>query len=157
MKKGYSISTLGTLLLVLLLCSCSSAHQQMTTEPSPQNTYESREKALESLVKAVEKKTVFVARYNPPLCPCPEFEVLVEKTWVRVVLIYSEEDEELARAMKVKADKKTKRTKDHVFYLYGSLEAIRFQRTVTGFPVMEFELSSFETGAPSQELLDEEL
>jgi hypothetical protein len=142
--------------LAIFVGACSSA-QQGIPKPKPlEEKFETREQALEVLVKDFAEESVFEVRYNPPLCPCPAYEILVKGVWVRIVLVYSEEEDEVVRAMEKHAKKTAKSLESKTFYLLGSLGAIHFQRTITGFPVLEFELSSYEIERPSLQDLDGE-
>jgi hypothetical protein len=90
----------GTFLLmatVVLIVSCS-ANTKMVDANHPQSV--SLLDELGKLAARHKKVTNLVVRYNPARIQCPEFEILLEKRWVRVKL--NDLDEKNAPAYKLR-------------------------------------------------------
>lgn len=126
--------------LLFMTLSCVRPAQVPVEPPT-------REEVLLRAVDEEEAKHIYKARYNPPLCPCPAFEVDVGGNWMRVALVAQDEDlpilQDLSRFVEDRAD-----TGEETLYLIGALESDRVQYSATGFPVMEFVLEGFTDKFP---------
>ncbi len=110
------------------MCSCSSAVHLEREKAVRLDQGSDRQSLIVEAAKIFGPQPYYEARYNPTPCPCPPFELRVDDRWVRVVLVFSDED---------------------------SPEYDRIQQTVTGFPVMEFEFNAYSREKPV-ETSDEE-
>ena len=135
MKLKYFIT-----LAVISMAACARAPVEPTEPPT-------REELQNQAVEESPTKHVYRARYNPPLCPCPAFEVAVGDRWVRVALVDQDEDRPLRGDLSAFAEEQGS-VEQQALYLIGTLEPDRIQNSATGFPVMEFVLEGFTDSFP---------
>lgn len=125
----------------LLFCfGCASAPVQPTAPPT-------REELQTLAVDESSNKHVYRARHNPPLCPCPPFEVFVGARWIRVVLVEQDEDRPRIGDLNLFASEPGESSEEELF-LIGTLEPDRIQYSATGFPLTEFVLEGFTNSDP---------
>jgi hypothetical protein len=114
-----------------------------------------REEIMVEAANELGDEPFWVARYNPPSCPCPPFELRVGSAWVRIVLVQSEEDEAKIKELIRHAKRELSRGETGLYYFEGSLDPDGIQRTATGFPVMEFEFFDYYLEAPERKSEEE--
>ena len=106
----------------------------------------------EIIVEAIENsggKHLYPVRYNPPLCPCPEFEVQVDRLWVRILLVDYDEDQPVSRQLRRFVQENPSGDEAKPLFLIGSLDPDRIEYTATGFPVVEFVVEGFTDTFPA--------
>lgn len=130
--------------------SCGGAQKVEEQRASLSDSVMDREEAMVIAAKEFSDEAYFEARYNPVPCPCPPFELRTGERWIRVVLVYSEEEGGQIQALIRDAKKATNRGENPTYYLQGSLDPDRIQRTVIGFPVMEFDFVSYSLDPPNE-------
>ncbi len=131
-----------TFVVIVALAACATT----TTLPEePPN----REELIVEAIGAAERTEYFEARYNPPDCPCPPFEVRFADRWVRVALEDADEDDRVSARMLREA------TEDHQagarapYFVTGVPDDDRIQHCSTGFPVVVFQLEAFSREVPA--------
>ena len=137
------------------MCSCSSAVHLEREKAVRLDQDSDRQSLIVEAAKIFGPQSFYEARYNPTPCPCPPFELRVDDRWVRVVLVFSDEDSPVVNKLIEDAQKLANDGTAPSFYFVGALEYDRIQQTVTGFPVMEFEFNAYSREKPV-ETSDEE-
>jgi hypothetical protein len=140
------------ILAAFLLSACGGAHKIKAQKTNIWEGTTDREERIINAANEFGGLPYFEARYNPAPCPCPPFELRLGPRWVRVVLVYSEEEGALVEELIGDAKRAANKGESHVYFLHGSLEPDRIQRTVTGFPVMEFDFTNFSLERPVEDV-----
>lgn len=132
-------------LSLVSLLSCGGARPEVATERS-------RQDLIRLAVKSDPGRTAFRARYNPPVCPCPAFEIEVGGRWIRVRMIDIDPDVPLAARLARAVDEGASAAiGDQSFiYVIGDPDPDDITACATGFPVMGFELEGFSWSPPEE-------
>tara|TARA_B100000029_G_C17588904_1_gene961940 strand:- start:286 stop:753 length:468 start_codon:yes stop_codon:yes gene_type:complete len=133
---------LGAILIIALLNSCSAGQVAIEKE-------EGREAQMIAAAEASSKIKTFPARYNPPACPCPGFEVNMSGLWVRVELVGPSREGDLVRKLEKAAQETAQLDPPRIFYLTGEPDPNSVFACATGFPVMVFQLKQFSLSKPA--------
>ncbi len=132
-----------SLTLVLILGgACSSARLVSQRPPT-------RLELIEAAVAAERGRHIFLARYNPPLCPCPPFELRFDGRWIRVALVERDPEAPVVPAVRGAAQRASGSEGGPPLYVIGTPDTATVTRCATGFPVIEFRIEGFTNQPPA--------
>ena len=125
---------LGPLLLVgLSFLACATTSRKRSPE-------QKRTAVLVALMEQHGGQPEHSLRYNPTICPCPPFEVLLGTTWARVALVADTADEKAVVELTERARKEHERSPSKLYQVRGSLDDSSVGVCGPSFPVIDLEL-----------------